>query len=321
MFNINKKNIISEGPDWKSAPKPKGVAVLRLGNERKVYIPGIGWQFPKTARDWAKKQGFENWQDIPNPSQPPKPKLDIKPKTEPVLSKKRGVEGIGVGKDFKEKSWSSAEKQRYASTAPPPPPPPLTPRLRQQAPAPAPRQQAPAPASVERRVSTVTGKPAYVGTTSSGQKFERRAATSAELKAAQAARQSALTAGKTRPEAEKAAVTAGITASKTQKEEKMDAFDLVLEYLISEGHTDTLDEALYVMMEMDPETIQSICEAKKPKKWIQKAIKHPGALSKELGVPEEENIPAGKLKKAAKAKGTLGKRARLAMTLKGLNKE
>jgi hypothetical protein len=99
-----------------------------------------------------------------------------------------------------------------------------------------------------------------------------------------------------------------------------DAYDLVLEYLFSEGHVETVDEALYVMMEMDPETIQGICEAKKSKKWIQKAIKHPGALSKELGVPEEENIPAGKLKKAAKSKGKLGQRARLAMTLKGLKK-
>lgn len=30
---------------------------------------------------------------------------------------------------------------------------------------------------------------------------------------------------------------------------------------------------------------------KKAKKWIQKAIKKPGALHKELGVPEGENIP------------------------------
>ena len=30
-------------------------------------------------------------------------------------------------------------------------------------------------------------------------------------------------------------------------------------------------------------------------KWIQKAIKKPGALKKELGVPEDEKIPAGKL--------------------------
>ena len=54
-----------------------------------------------------------------------------------------------------------------------------------------------------------------------------------------------------------------------------DAFDLVLEYLISEGHTDTLDEALYVMMEMDPETIQSIYEAASDQsdKQIDKGVK------------------------------------------------
>ena len=56
-------------------------------------------------------------------------------------------------------------------------------------------------------------------------------------------------------------------------------------------------------------------------KWIQKAIKKPGALSKQLGVPEDENIPAEKLAAAAKKGGKLGKRARLAMTLKGLRRE
>lgn len=40
-----------------------------------------------------------------------------------------------------------------------------------------------------------------------------------------------------------------------------DAYDLVLEYLLSQGHVETLEEALYVMMEMDSETIQSIVEA------------------------------------------------------------
>ena len=56
------------------------------------------------------------------------------------------------------------------------------------------------------------------------------------------------------------------------------------------------------------------------KKWIQKAIKHPGALHKELGVPEGKKIPAKKLAKAAKAGGKEGKRARLAETLKGMKK-
>jgi len=52
------------------------------------------------------------------------------------------------------------------------------------------------------------------------------------------------------------------------------------------------------------------------KKWIQKAIKHPGALHKELGVPMGKKIPAKKLSVAAKKGGKLGARARLAKTLK-----
>lgn len=55
-------------------------------------------------------------------------------------------------------------------------------------------------------------------------------------------------------------------------------------------------------------------------KWIQKAIKKPGALRKSLGVKEGQKIPAGKLAKAAKSSGTMGKRARLAQTLKKLGK-
>lgn len=53
-------------------------------------------------------------------------------------------------------------------------------------------------------------------------------------------------------------------------------------------------------------------------KWIQKAIKKPGALHKQMGVPEGKKIPASKLAKAAKAPGKLGQRARLAQTLKGM---
>jgi hypothetical protein len=58
---------------------------------------------------------------------------------------------------------------------------------------------------------------------------------------------------------------------------------------------------------------------KESEKWIQKAIKHPGALKKQLGVPADEKIPAGKLEKATHAKGKLGQRARLAKTLRGMN--
>ena len=58
------------------------------------------------------------------------------------------------------------------------------------------------------------------------------------------------------------------------------------------------------------------------KKWIQKALaKHkPGTLHKQLGVAKDKNIPVAKLKEAANAKGKLGQRARLALTLRKLNK-
>ena len=52
-------------------------------------------------------------------------------------------------------------------------------------------------------------------------------------------------------------------------------------------------------------------------RWIQKAIKKPGSLRASLGVKKGKTIPAKKLRKAAKAKGKLGQRARLAETLKG----
>lgn len=51
--------------------------------------------------------------------------------------------------------------------------------------------------------------------------------------------------------------------------------------------------------------------------WISGAVKKPGALRKELGVKKGSKIPAKKLAKAAKAGGKEGKRARLAITLKG----
>lgn len=59
----------------------------------------------------------------------------------------------------------------------------------------------------------------------------------------------------------------------------------------------------------------------KAKHWIQKAIKHPGALHEELDVPEGKKIPAKKLEKAEKSKNpTEARRARLAETLKGMRK-
>lgn len=59
----------------------------------------------------------------------------------------------------------------------------------------------------------------------------------------------------------------------------------------------------------------------KPEHWIAGAVKHKGALHRELGVPQGEKIPAKKLAKAEHSKNpTLRKRADLAKTLEGLRK-
>jgi|SRR6267143_1099030 len=54
--------------------------------------------------------------------------------------------------------------------------------------------------------------------------------------------------------------------------------------------------------------------------WISGAIKHPGALHRQLNVPAGSKIPAATLAKAASAGGKLGQRARLAQTLKGFGR-
>ncbi len=125
------------------------------------------------------------------------------------------------------------------------------------------RPSAPAPRPVTPKIEK---SPAgYAVGTTQGVKFERRAATRAELEAAQAARKAALEAEpKNIKGAELAAIKAAVGASKNQVKEatmKYDAFDLVLDYLFSEGHVDTLEEALYVMMEMNAQTIANIVEA------------------------------------------------------------
>lgn len=52
-------------------------------------------------------------------------------------------------------------------------------------------------------------------------------------------------------------------------------------------------------------------------KWMKSAVKHPGALHRDLGVPEGKKIPEKKLEKAEHSKNpTVKKRAVLAETFK-----
>jgi hypothetical protein len=57
------------------------------------------------------------------------------------------------------------------------------------------------------------------------------------------------------------------------------------------------------------------------KKWVKGAIKKPGQLHRDLGVPQGKKIPAKKLAAAKKRGGKVGQRARLAGTLKKMGKK
>lgn len=84
--------------------------------------------------------------------------------------------------------------------------------------------------------------------------------------------------------------------------EALEIYDEILEYI-------------------DPVSQEMILNEEKDKKWIQKAIKKPGALHKALKVKKGEKIPEGKLEKASKKGGKLGRRAKLAMTLRKMSKD
>ena len=92
----------------------------------------------------------------------------------PVLSKKNGVEGTGVGANFKPRAFSDAEKSRYSSVAAKNTTSSGTPKV------------APSSSSSSSTSSAPTPAVGKLGSTS----FERRTPTSSELRASQSARAS-----------------------------------------------------------------------------------------------------------------------------------
>jgi hypothetical protein len=223
----------------------KPIEIINQSGQQQKITPGKGYPITRKGKRGyvvydTKGQG--KFTEYPKPK-PKDGRLDS-----PIAGP--GPEGNRVG--------SRPAPQPPAPAVQPPAPRPL----------PAPATQPPvartAPAPRPAPQPKIEKSPAgYALGSVGGVKFERRAATRAELDAAQAARKAAQEAGKSKAEAEKSAISAGVSASKKPvKEETMkyDAYDLVLEYLFSQGHVDTLEEALYVMMEMDAEMIGDIVE-------------------------------------------------------------
>ena len=77
-----------------------------------------------------------------------------------------------------------------------------------------------------------------------------------------------------------------------------------------------MPKAKTVVRKDNPNDVEVYKKGGSTDKWIQGAIKQPGALRKSLGVKEGQKIPAKKLAAAAKKPGVTGQRARLAETLK-----
>jgi uncharacterized protein YaaW (UPF0174 family) len=79
--------------------------------------------------------------------------------------------------------------------------------------------------------------------------------------------------------------------------------------------TEDLEVAEEILESILKTMINILLEEEK-KKWIQKAIKKEGALHKSLKVGKDKKIPLAKLEKASHKGGKMGKRARLALTLR-----
>jgi hypothetical protein len=178
---------------------------------------------------------------------------------------------------------------------------PTAPAAKPTAPAAKPAASTPAktPAATPSKViptkpaAATPAKPA-MGTTAGGTKFERRAATGAELAAARKARDEAKAAGNTKG-AEEAAVKAGVAAGKSTLKQSFeyDAYDFVLEYLLSQGHAETVAEAQYLMTEMDAEMIGDIIEARMDPRG-RPASGPMNVYAKSKGKPDQAHLDAVK---------------------------
>ncbi len=231
-----------------------------------------------------------------------------------ALAKLGGREGRIKDGEFRSMNWSQQSKERYnkaKGAATPPPAPKL----------PAPAGSGGGSGSggggkPAKPAAPAKPAPAKLGNTS----FERRTPTSAELKGAQEYKASnpnakpedvlkaAQEAGKkqksvdtdvakfNKPEQLNKPAPAGSAlaaeqerrkaqASATQKE-SYDAYELVLEYLFDYGHADTIEEAEYLMTELDESFIQSLVEtyhanllAEEVEEWVNELVKEGYDLS------------------------------------------
>jgi hypothetical protein len=210
-----------------------------------------------------------------------------------VLAKRQGVQGTldkATGK-FTEKSWTDSDTTRYQAQA--------------AKSAPKPGTQAAGPESIKPKTPNPLMKDGEI---------KRMQASSQARQTGQSAFKPETTAVATKPDTGVVAQTAKVAATPKTPEakpspfstkqgdnkpykdgplwERYDAYDIVLDYLLSEGHVDTLEEALYVMMEMDAEMIADIVEETRRTEYLQKKFNKENKRksgSAHIAIPGKQN--------------------------------
>lgn len=313
---------LRESPDWANVPG-KPWATLTLGSERKIYVPGQGWQFPATINKELAKRGKA---PIKDPGQPAKPQSQesetaaeratrernelqvvsggksgfASKMPKPTAQKGETAEQLSRRMDKWERSQSLAQRltaqqkeaQRRATSEQPKPAPasaaepekpsePAKPTPASTTPAPEPPKAPPAAPTTPARApqptrTTPAPKPSLqtgdrtkdLTTWAKSNKAMIQKVGTPQQKEILSAAEKGTAMPAPRPLSKDIEDIKGMQKASQERQkaqgvkESYDAFDLVLEYLLSQGHVDTLDEALYVMMEMSSDTIQSIVEQK-----------------------------------------------------------
>ena len=279
--------------DWSNVGKTKYGPGSRLtrGGETRFYIPNYNWLRQDTGGKWVSPEGFKKWWADNKPGQEPpdmtrqgvpagqtpreplvkgKPAEPLKP-SEPAgetpeqkrareraeIAKRHAQMRADLERDFpgdkpRPAADQSAIEKRHAELRKSDEDARIRRRYFYDKPEDSPKPVVPKPAAAQPEPEP---KPAVTQTSSGSESFPlKRERTAAEISGLE--KWASIYGRGKRKELKQ------FTPSQERlfKDLKMEAYDVVLDYLLSEGHADTVDEAHYVMMQLDSEYIRSIVE-------------------------------------------------------------
>jgi len=279
--------------DWSNVGKTEYGPGSRLtrGGETRFYIPNYNWLRQDTGGKWVSPEGFKKWWADNKPGQEPpdmtrqgvpagqtpreplvkgKPAEPLKP-SEPAgetpeqkrareraeIAKRHAQMRADLERDFpgdkpRPAADQSAIEKRHAELRKSDEDARIRRRYFYDKPEDSPKPVVPKPAAAQPEPEP---KPAVTQTSSGSESFPlKRERTAAEISGLE--KWASIYGRGKRKELKQ------FTPSQERlfKDLKMEAYDVVLDYLLSEGHADTVDEAHYVMMQLDSEYIQNVIQ-------------------------------------------------------------